>query len=332
MTKVVRTARRAAAVLVALCGLGIAAVPQMASAQAESWPNRPIRLMNGFLPGGSSDIVARLMAQHLSERLGQTVVVETRAGAGGSIATDYVVKQPGDGYTWGLLVSGHATQAVMMRKLPYDPVGDLAMISSITTYPMMVATRPDASYKTLGDVIARAKAEPGKVSYSSAGVGTGHHLLGEWINAEGGVDIVHVPFKGGTSVLTDVMTGRIDIMIETMTLALPYVKSGKLRALAVTSPQPLDYLPGVPLATQTLPGVIYESWLGIFTSPGTPPAIINRINTEMRTVLQRADVKQRLAELGGQAMPSTPEELRARVVGDITKWKRIVETRNIERQ
>ena len=164
MTKVVRTARRAAAVLVALCGLGIAAVPQMASAQAESWPNRPIRLMNGFLPGGSSDIVARLMAQHLSERLGQTVVVETRAGAGGSIATDYVVKQPGDGYTWGLLVSGHATQAVMMRKLPYDPVGDLAMISSITTYPMMVATRPDASYKTLGDVIARAKAEPGKVS------------------------------------------------------------------------------------------------------------------------------------------------------------------------
>lgn len=332
MKCVIRAAGRTVAAIAVLFGCGMGALPGPASAQADAWPVRPIRLINGFLPGGSSDIVARLMAQHLSERLGQTVVVETRAGAGGSIATDYVVKQPGDGYTWGLLVSGHATQAVMMRKLPYDPVGDLAMISSITTYPMMVATRPDAPYKTLGDVIARARAEPGKVSYSSAGVGTGHHLLGEWINAEGGVDIVHVPFKGGTSVLTDVMTGRIDIMIETMTLALSYVKSGKLRALAVTSPQPLDYLPGVPLATQTLPGVIYESWLGIFTSPGTPPAIINRINAEMRAVLQRPDVKQRLAELGGQAMPSTPEELRARVVSDIGKWKRIVETRNIERQ
>lgn len=324
--------RRIACHITAVWLIAIGFAPGGAGAQTDNWPSRPVRLMNGFLPGGSSDIVARLMAQHLTERLGQPVVVETRAGAGGSIATEYVVKQPGDGYTWGLLVSGHATQAVMMRKLPYDPVNDLSMVSTITTYPMMIATRPEASYKTLSDVIARAKAEPGKVSYSSAGIGTGHHLLGEWINAEGGVDIVHVPFKGGTSVLTDVMTGRIDIMIETMTLALPYVKSGKLRALAVTSPAPLDYLPGVPLATQTLPGVVYESWLGIFTSPGTPAAIINRINSEMRVVLQRPDVKQRLAELGGQASPSSPDELRNRVISDISKWKRIVETRKIERQ
>jgi tripartite-type tricarboxylate transporter receptor subunit TctC len=197
---------------------------------------------------------------------------------------------------------------------------------------MMIATRSDAPYKTLGDVIAKAKAEPGKVSYSSAGIGTGHHLLGEWINAEGRVDMVHVPFKGGTSVLTDVMSGRIDIMIETMTLALSHVKSGKMRALAVTSPRPLDYLPGVPLATDTLPGVIYESWLGIFTSPGTPPAVIQRINTEMRAVLQKPEVVQRLADLGGSAMPSSPAELRARVVSDIDKWKRIVDSRNIERQ
>lgn len=321
-----------AAALAVASAFGIAALPQSVSAQTDAWPSKPIRLINGFLPGGSSDIVARLMAQHLTERLGQPVVVETRAGAGGSIATDFVSKQPGDGYTWGLLVSGHATQAVMMKKLPYDPVADLAMVSTITTYPMMIATRPDSPYRTLADVLARAKAEPGKVSYSSAGVGTGHHLLGEWINAESGAELVHVPFKGGTSVLADVMTGRIDIMIETMTLALIQVKSGKLRPLAVTSPAPLDYLPGVPLATQTLPGVVYESWLGIFTSPGTPSAVINRINTEMRAVLQRPEVRQRLAELGGQAMPSSPEELRARVVGDIAKWKRIVDTRKIERQ
>ncbi len=332
MSNTRQAARRAATVLAILGGLALSALVQPVSAQTESWPNRPVRLVNGFLPGGSSDIVARLMAQHLSERLGQSVVVETRAGAGGSIATDHVVKQPGDGYTWGLLVSGHATQAVMMKKLPYDPVGDLAMVSTITTYPMMIATRADAPYKTLGDVIAKAKAEPGKVSYSSAGIGTGHHLLGEWINAEGRVDMVHVPFRGGTSVLTDVMSGRIDIMIETMTLALSHVKSGKMRALAVTSPRPLDYLPGVPLATETLPGVIYESWLGIFTSPGTPPAIIQRINTEMRAVLQKPEVVQRLADLGGSAMPSSPDELRARVVSDIEKWKRIVDSRNIERQ
>ena len=167
-----------AAALTVASAFGIAALPQSVSAQTDAWPSKPIRLINGFLPGGSSDIVARLMAQHLTERLGQPVVVETRAGAGGSIATDFVSKQPGDGYTWGLLVSGHATQAVMMKKLPYDPVADLAMVSTITTYPMMIATRPDAPYRTLADVLARAKAEPGKVSYSSAGVGTGHYLLG----------------------------------------------------------------------------------------------------------------------------------------------------------
>ena len=173
---------------------------------------------------------------------------------------------------------------------------------------------------------------PVKLSELAVGAGGTVHLTSELFNSMAKADIQHVPYKGSAPSLIDLMGGHIQILFNSALPTMQHIKSGKLRALAVTSPQPLDYLPGVPLATQTLPGVIYESWLGIFTSPGTPAAIINRINTEMRTVLQRADVKQRLAELGGQAMPSTPEELRARVVSDITKWKRIVETRNIERQ
>ena len=216
--------------------------------------------------------MARVVAQSLSPLLGQPVVVENKPGAGGVIGSDLVAKAAPDGYTLLLATAGHSTAAAMMAKLPFDAVRDFAWITTVTTYPFVIATAADSPISSLPDMIARAKAAPGKLSYSSAGVGTSHHLLGEWLAAEAGIEMLHVPFKGGTSPVTEVVAGRVDVMFETMTLVLPHIKSGRLRALAVTSPEPKDYLPDVPPVAKTVPGVVFQSWLGIAAPAGTPPA------------------------------------------------------------
>ncbi|HWV90632.1 MAG TPA: tripartite tricarboxylate transporter substrate-binding protein, partial [Burkholderiales bacterium] len=211
------------------------------TANAQSYPDRPVRLIVGFPPGGSSDTVARVVGQSLSPLLGQPVVVENKPGAGGVIGSDLVAKAAPDGYTLLLATAGHSTAAAMMAKLPFDAVRDFAWITTVTTYPFVIATAAESPIRSLEDMVARAKAAPGKLSYSSAGVGTSHHLLGEWLAAEAGIEMLHVPFKGGTSPVTEVVAGRVDVMFETMTLVLPHIKSGRLRALAVTSPEPKDY-------------------------------------------------------------------------------------------
>ncbi len=211
-----------------------------------------------------------MVAQQLSPLLRQPVVVENKPGAGGVIGSDTVAKAAPDGYTLLLATAGHSTAAAMMEKLPFDPVKDFAWISTITTYPFAIATASESPIRSLDDLVRRAKAAPGKVTYSSAGVGTSHHLLGEWLSAEAGIEMNHIPFKGGTSPLTEVLAGRVDIMIETMTLVLPHMQSGKLRGLAVTSPEPKDYLPGVPPASKSVPGLVFQSWLGIAAPAGTP--------------------------------------------------------------
>lgn len=299
---------------------------------AESWPTRPIRLLVGFAPGGSSDIVARLIGQHLSTSIGQPVVVENRPGAGGMIAAEAVAKATPDGHTLVLLPSGHASQAAMLAKLPFNPVDDFAWISTATVYPMFLAVADGSPIRSFSDLLARAKASPGKLTYSSVGIGTAHHLVGEWINAQAGVEITHVPYKGGTAPLTDVLSGQVDLMIETATTALPHLKSGKLRALAVTSTPGKELLPGVPAASETVPDLQYESWLGIAAPAKTPPDLVARLNREVTQVLGRPDVAQRLAELGGKASPSSPERFRERVAGDIAKFREIVKSRGITLQ
>ena len=301
-------------------------------AGAQAYPERPVRIVVGFPPGGSSDTVARVVAQHLSPLLGQPVVVENKPGAGGVIGSDTVAKAAPDGYTLLLATAGHSTAAAMFRKLPFDPVKDFAWISTITTYPFAIATASDSSIKSLQDLIARAKTSPGKVTYSSAGVGTSHHLLGEWLSSLAGIEMNHIPFKGGTSPLTEVLAGRVDVMIETMTLVLPHMKSGKLRGLAVTSPEPKDYLPDVPPASKTVPGLVFQSWLGIAAPAGTPPAIVEALNKNLRKVLAEQEVQKRLAALGGGAAPVSPEQMRQQVQTEIDRWKKLVEARRIERQ
>jgi tripartite-type tricarboxylate transporter receptor subunit TctC len=302
------------------------------AAWGQTYPERPVRLVVGFPPGGSSDIVARVVAQHLSLLIGQPVVVENKPGAGGVIGSDFVAKAPADGHTLLLATAGHSTAAAMMSKLPFDAVKDFAWITTVTTYPFVIATAADSPIRSLPDMIARAKAAPGKISYSSAGVGTSHHLLGEWLSAEAGIEMIHVPFKGGTSPVTEVVAGRVDVMFETMTLVLPHIKSGKLRALAVTSPEPKDYLPGVPPVAKTVPGLVFQSWLGIAAPAATPAPIVERLNRDLRKVLSVPEVQQRLAALGGGAAPVAPDAMREQVATEIARWRRLVETRRIERQ
>ena len=310
----------------------MAFVVAVGTASAQAYPDKPVRIIVGFAPGGSSDIVARLVSQHLAPLLGQPVIVENRPGAAGTTASDYVAKSAPDGHTLLLATPGHSTAAAFMRKLPFEPVEDFAWVTTLTTYPLLIATRPESPIKSLADLISQAKAAPGRISFGSTGVGAGQHMLTEWFSAETGIELLHVPFKGGTAVIAEVMTGRVDIIFETVTLALPHVKSGKLRALAVTSREPTSFLPGTPAAAQTVPGFVFQSWLGIAAPARTPPAIVDRLNRDLRRVLAEPDAQKRFADLGGRTSPSSPAELRAQVEAEIARWNRITDTRRIERR
>jgi tripartite-type tricarboxylate transporter receptor subunit TctC len=299
-------------------------------AAAQTWPTRQIRLINGFAPGGSSDIVARIIAQKMSESLGQQVVVETRTGSGGIIANEAVASAPPDGYTLLLVTAAFPAQAAVMKKLPYDPLKSFAMVSMLTTYPFAIAVNASSPIKTLPELIANAKANPGKLNFSSAGIGTVHHLSGELFNAMALTDLTHVPYRGGTAPLTELLAGRIDVMFETMTVVLPQVKAGKIRAVAVTSAQRSPFLPDVQTVAETLPGYDVVSWLGIATVAGTPPEVVERLTREVAKALESPDVKQRFADLGGVPRPTTGAEMLAHIDGEMARWKRIAQTRGIE--
>ena len=299
---------------------------------AQEYPSRVIRIINGFAAGGSSDIVARLMAQKLSESLKQQVIVETRTGAGGIIANDYVAKSPADGYVLAVITGAYPSQPAMLKKLPYDPLQDLAMVSTLTFYPFVVGVGANSPFKTLQELIAHAKANPGKLNFASAGMGTIHHLSTELFNVMAGIDMTHVPFKGGTTPVTELMAGRVDVMFETMTLSLSQIQGGKLRPLAVTSTARSPALPAVPTVAEVLPGYEVNSFLGFATTAGTPPAVIERLNLEIRRVLAQPDMRQKFQDLGGEPRASSPEEMRAFVEREIGKWKRVVAARKIEQQ
>ncbi len=299
--------------------------------QAQDYPARPVRFFVGFPPGGSTDIVSRLLAHKLQERLGQPFVVEQKVGATGRIANEFVAKSPPDGYNMVLLTGGHPVSAAIM-KLPYDPVKDFGMVSTITAYPMVISVAPGSPVKSLDDLIARAKADPGKMTYSSNGVGSAHHLLGEWINLDGGINLLHVPFKGAGPALTDLLGGRIDVMVETATFTAPQAKAGRLRPIAVSSRLPASQFPGVPPIAQRLANIEFTSWLGVVVAPGTPAPVIERLNREIRKIIELPDMRQRFIDLGGEPVASTPEEMRVRIEREIARWKRVVEQRSIPRE
>lgn len=301
-------------------------------ALAQDYPNKPIKFFVGFPPGGSTDIVSRVLGQKLTERLGQQVVVEQKVGGVGLIANDFVAKSPPDGYNMVLLTGGHPGTAAIMKKLPYDPVKDFAMVSTVIAYPMVISVAQDSPIKSLPDLLSRAKAQTGLISFSSAGAGSLHHLLGEWVNIEAGTSMLHVPFKGAAPAMTEVMGGRVDVLIETATFAFGQIRGGKLRGLALSSASRYPLMPELPTVAETLPGVEFSSWLGVAVSPGTPRPTVDRLNRELRTILDTADIRQRFAEFGGVPTPSSPEEMQARIAREIARWTRVVDVKKIERQ
>ena len=314
----------------AVAVLGLAGLAPAFAQTDSDYPRKPIRLLLGFPPGGGSDIVARLVAQPLGALLGQNVVVDNKPGAGGNIAAEMAAKAAPDGYTLILLPSGHASGAAMKKSLPFHPVKDFAWVSTVTTYPLALAVAPGSQMKSFADLLQRAKAEPGKYTYSSSGVGTAPHLIGEWIVSEAGVNITHVPFRGGTGPMTELLAGRVDVMLDTMTLVAALLKDQRVRALAVTSPAGASTLPGVPAVADVLPAVVFESWLGIAAPAGTPPVIVDKLNKALRTVLDQPEISQKLTGLGGSPRASSPAEFQTRVERDIDSLRKVIARRGIE--
>ena len=302
------------------------------SVSAQTFPDKPMRFYVGFPPGGSTDLVSRYLGQKLSERLKQPVVVEQKTGATGLLANDAVSKAPPDGHTMVLLTGGHPGTAAVMKSLPYDPVKGFGMVSVVIEYPMTISVAPESPIKSFPDLIARAKAAPGKISYSSAGPGSLHHLLGEWMNIEAGTQMLHVPFKGAAPAFTELLGGRIDVLIETATFSFPMIRQNRLRPLALSSQGRYPLMPEVPTVGETLKGVEFSSWLGLAVAPGTPRASIDVLNREVRAVLAEDETKQRFAGFGGVPAPTSPDEMAKRVASEVERWKRVVETRGIERQ
>jgi tripartite-type tricarboxylate transporter receptor subunit TctC len=299
---------------------------------ADEYPNKPVRIVVGFAPGGSSDTAARLVGERLSRRLGQTVVVENKPGAGGMLATTQVMNEPADGYSLLLLASAHSVAAAMRARLPFDPVADLEWISTVSTYGMVVGVRPASPYNSLDELIAAAKAKPGSISFYSVGFGTGHHLLGEWINAATGASLLHVPYRGSTPALTDFLGGRVDVMIDTMTFAYPQTLAGTVRPLAVTTREVPAEMRDVAFSGNVVPGLEYESWLGIAGRKGIPPKVADRLRQDVVAIVKSEEFQKEMRALGANATPSTASEFAGRVRREIAEFNKVIDARGIERQ
>ena len=315
-------------VVVALAAHGTLGLAQDAGA----YPSRPLTFMIGFGPGGSTDLLSRLIANKLAERLGQPVVPELKTGASGSIAADAVAKSAPNGHTLIMFTGAHPVVGAMMRQLPHDPVRDFAMISTVVSYPVVIVVPAASPYRTIEELLAAARAAPPKVSFASVGTGSGQHLIGEWIGSEAGLEFLHVPFRGGPAALTEVLAGRVDMMIDTLTNAYPQVRAGKTRALALTTRDGSRFLPDVPSISRLLPNLDFTSWAGVATTGGTPPAIVARLNRELHAILRLPDVLKQLETLGGEPNPSSPEEMQALVTREMARWSRVIASRGIERQ
>ncbi len=297
-----------------------------------AYPARPLKFMIGFGPGGSTDLMSRMFAQKLAERLGQVVVPELKTGASGTIASDAVAKAPPDGLTLIMLTGAHPVVGVMMRKLPHDPVKDFAMVSTVVAYPVAIVVPATSPHKTIEELLAAARSAPRSISFASVGNGSGQHLIGEWIGAEAGLEFLHVPFRGAPAALTELLAGRVDMMIDTMTSAYPQVKAGKTRALALTTRNGSRFLPDVPSISRVLPGVDFASWAGIATTGGTPRPVVDRLNRELQSILKLPEVTSQLDALGGEPNPSTPEAMQQLVASEMARWTKVVADRKIERQ
>lgn len=300
-------------------------------ASAQTWPTRPVMLVHGFGAGGNADSISRVMANALSGELGEQVVVEAKPGAGGNLASEQVTRAQPDGHTIILLTGGHAVSAAMYKSLRFKPVEDFAFVSLVATFPFVIATRAESPLKTIGDVIEAARKDPGKLTFSSVGFGSTQHLTGELFAGTAGVKLTHVPYRGGMQPLSDLISGRIDLVVDTITVTGAAIRAGTIRGLGVTSPQPWPALPDVPTIAGTLPGFQVPSWIGIAAPAATPPAVVAKLNAAIGKALQTDKVKEQLGFLGVKPEATTPYGMRTFVASEIERWKGVVDKAGLER-
>ncbi len=298
----------------------------------EDYPSRPITLTHGFGAGGNADAIARIVADGLSRRLAKPVIVEARPGAGGNIASDRAAKASPDGYTLIMLTGGHAVSAAMYKTLPFDPVDDFQMISTVVFFPFVVAVKTSHRFGTLADLIAEAKARPETLTYSSVGVGSTQHLVGELLSSTAGIKMIHVPYKGGGGPINDLLGGQIDILIDTLTITAPQLAAGTIRGLGVTSAKPWPSIPDVPPVAATVPGYEVRSWLGVATSKNVPPPVVERLNRELRAVLDMPEIRSKLEAMGNEVRGGSPDEMRTMIASEIIRWKQVIGEAGIAKQ
>jgi len=310
--------------LVACSAFALLGAPS-ALAQAP-FPTKPVRLVVPFPAGGTTDILARAAAQKLSETLGQQVIVDNRPGAGGNIGAELVAKAPADGYTLLMgTVGTHAINPSLYAKMPYDHVKDFAPVILVAGVPNVLVVNPDLPFKTVADVVAYAKANPGKLNFASSGSGTSIHLSGELFKVIAGVQMTHVPYKGSAPALTDLIGGQVQLMFDNLPSALPQIKGGKLRAVAVTSTTRAAALPDVPTVAESgLPGFESSSWFGILAPAGTPKDIIAKINTDVQKWLSTPEAKEKLLGQGAIAAGGSPDEFAKHIQAETAKWAKVV--------
>ncbi len=301
-------------------------------AQAQTWPSQKIRLVVPFPPGGSTDVLARRLAEGLRERLGQTVIVENRGGAGGTIGSEFVAKSAPDGYTLLMGVTGsHGVAPSLYPNLGYQPQRDFAPISLLVSAPLVLVVNPEVPAKTLKDFIALAKAQPDTLTYGTPGNGTSMHLTGVTFDLQAGTKLIHVPYKGSAGALTDLLSGQIKSMFGDLLVVLPQIRAGKINALAVTSKDRNPLLPDVPtMAEAGLPGFEVLSWQGLFAPAGTPPAVVDRLSKEVRAVMESKDVKEFFAAQGFLVGATTPAEFTSFVGSEVKRWGEIVKAGNVK--
>jgi tripartite-type tricarboxylate transporter receptor subunit TctC len=305
-----------------VAGVSINATPVV----AQNYPTKPIRFVVAFPPGGGTDILARTIGQKLGERFGQQVIIDNRGGAGGNIGTDIVAKAIPDGYTILMgSVGPLSINASLMGKLPFDPIKDLAPVTLCDATPNVLVLNPAVAANSVKELIALAKSRPGQLIFASSGLGTPAHLAGELFDTLAGVKMVHVPYKGGVVALTDLMAGQVQLMFSTMPPALPHIKAGKLKALAVTSARRSPAAPELPtIAEAALPGFEATTWHGVVVPARTPAAIIAKLNAEIVKILHSRDVRERLSSQGAEPVGDTPEEFAAYIRAETVKWAKVV--------
>jgi len=310
---------------------GAAALPAASRiARAQTYPSRPVRLVVGFAAGSTTDILARLIGQWLSERLGQQFIVENRPGAGSNIATEAVAKAPADGYTLLMVAPVHAINATLYDKLNYNFIRDMAAIAGVVRVPNVMEVNPALPVKTVPEFIDFAKTNPGALSFASAGVGTASHLAGEMFKAKAGVNLVHVAYRGDGPAMADLIGGQVQVGFATMTASIGHIRSGKLRPLAVTTATRSDALPDVPTVGDFVPGFEASSWFGVAAPKGTPAALVDRLNGEINAGLVDLRIRARLADMGGMLLAGSPADFGRLIADETEKWGKVIRAANIK--